>query len=161
MQESQDEVLAEFTRVCRGLGWKMTAPRYAVYRFMRRNTEHPVVDRVWNAVKRDLPAITRESVYRILNDFAEAKLIAVLDRSDVIARFDADVTRHDHFYCEVCGRVYDFKIEELPELAAPHVSLIGEVRQLETRVRGVCYDCLRKEKTIKQDRTKNTLMQDN
>ena len=146
MEESQNEVLAEFKAVCRRIGWKATAPRFAVYRYLRGNMGHPNVDSVWTAAREALPDITRESVYRILNDFASQGLVAVLDRADVVARFDSDVSRHDHFYCDRCGKIVDFKIEGLERIAGPALERLGVVLRLEARARGICRECLEKER---------------
>ncbi len=147
MQPSKDELLQEFRNVCKKLGWKLTSLRFAVYCFLKDNKEHPIVDAVWAAVKRETPAVSRESVYRILNDFAEKGLIAVLDRADVVARYDSNPKRHDHFFCERCGRVFDFEVVDLEKLVKPLVDKTGRIDYVEARVRGVCRDCLNKEQT--------------
>jgi len=144
MRSPQNELLQEFRDVCRKLGWRLTALRFAVYRVLKGNKEHPVVDDVWNAVKRESPGVSRDSVYRILNDFAAKKLIGVLDRADVVARYDSNPERHDHFFCEKCGRVFDFEVADLVERVEPFASQQGQVEYVEARVRGVCRECLNK-----------------
>ncbi len=140
--EKKENLTEEFAGVCRSLGWKFTASRFAVYRFLKDNDEHPVVDRVWAAVRTEIPAIARESVYRILNDFAARGLIAQMDRADVVARYDANPSRHDHFYCEKCGRVFDFEIENLEALLPDAARNLGRADRVEARIRGVCRECL-------------------
>ena len=142
MKNPQNELIQEFAELCRSVGWKFTPARFAVWRYLRGNTEHPVVDRVWENVKLELPRISRESVFRILSDFAERGLIAMMDRPNVLARFDANPKRHDHFYCSKCGRVYDFEIENLETLLPEAAVKIGSVEHVETRIRGVCRECL-------------------
>ena len=145
MDESNDELLQEFQRKSHEVGLKVTTARFAVYRYLKTGADHPVVDRVWDAVKQDLPAITRESVYRILNDFASHGIVAVVDRSDVVARYDCNPVRHDHFVCERCGRFFDFELSELPGLVEPIVTSFGTIGRVEIRASGVCKSCLAQE----------------
>ena len=145
MRPPKNELLQEFRNVCKEIGWKLTALRFAVYKAMKDNKDHPVVDDVWEKVKREIPVVSRESVYRTLNDFATKGMIAVLDRADVVARYDSNPKRHDHFFCERCGRVFDFEVVDLEKLVKPLVDKTGRVEYIEARVRGVCRDCLNKE----------------
>jgi Fur family peroxide stress response transcriptional regulator len=149
MRIEQKNLIREFRGLCRQVGFKVTTPRLVIYRYLKDNKEHPGVDRVWEAVRKDLPTISRESVYRILNDFASQGIISILDRADVVARYDANTKRHDHFYCEKCGRFFDFEIKELPMLVDAKVRSLGKIERAEVRVRGICNECLAKEKNVK------------
>ena len=146
-QLDRDPVCREFRALCRKLGWRVTASRLAVYRFVRENKSHPVIDSVWEAVKRELPNISRESVYRILTDFADKGVIYQLERPDVVARYDSNPRRHDHFYCERCGRVFDFSADEVDAIARAAANKLGAITRVEARVTGICEECLRKEQT--------------
>ncbi|MBS1371193.1 MAG: transcriptional repressor [Lentisphaeria bacterium] len=128
----------EFSTICRKIGWKCTTQRLAVYDFLRGNLTHPDVDAVWAAVRSAVPTITRESVYRILNEFSEMGLIGRLDHIDN-ARYDSRVGAHGHFICEKCGRISDF---DWPEGAAiPPEMLSGKVSHMEIRLVGLCGQC--------------------
>ena len=145
MKDSDDAPAKDFLEVCHSSGLKATAPRLAVYRYLKATREHPDVDQVWNEVKKEIPTISRESVYRVLNDFASHGVIAILDRPDVVARYDVEPKRHDHFYCEKCGRFFDFEIRELPELVVPVAGNFGRINRAEIRVSGICNECLQQE----------------
>ena len=145
MDNCEEDLLREFQRICRKSGLKATSPRFVTYKCMRDATEHPVVDQVWEKVKRELPTISRESVYRILNDFASRGVIGALERPDVVARYDCNPERHDHFFCDRCGRVFDFEAPTLPTLAEELAGRFGRVERAEIRARGVCRECLERE----------------
>ena len=147
MNNSQEDVLREFREHCCKQGMRVTAPRLTVYRILKDNREHPGVDSVWKAAKEELPNISRESVYRILNDFVAHGVFAMLDRSNVVARYDSNPKRHDHFYCTRCGRVLDFELPQLPNLVATLAAKFGTVEHIEARVQGVCKRCLAQEQT--------------
>ncbi len=127
-----------FAELCRTHGWKCTPQRLAVYRYIRTRRNHPTVDQVLAEVRVSIPAVTRESVYRILNEFAHAGIIRRLDHFSS-ARYDTCTGSHLHFICEVCGKITDFPltgaIEIPPELSGQ------EVHHTEVRISGVCQTC--------------------
>lgn len=128
----------EFAEMCRRIGWKCTSQRLAVYEFLKGNLTHPDVDAVWAAVRESLPTITRESVYRILNEFAEKEIIRRLDHIDN-ARYDSRTNAHGHFICTKCGKITDF---DWPEGAAiPTEAQPGTVIHMELRLVGLCREC--------------------
>ncbi len=134
LQEKHDE----FLKICRSNGWKCTAQRLAVYDFLQDNLTHPDVDTVWGAIRKHLPTITRESVYRILNEFSAKGIIGRLDHIDN-ARYDCRLGAHGHFICENCGNISDF---DWPESAIlPPEVLSGCVNHMEIRLVGVCGEC--------------------
>lgn len=140
----------EFAVLCRANGWKCTSQRLAVYEFVRDNLTHPDVDSVWRAVREVLPTITRESVYRILNEFAEKEVIRRLDQIDN-ARYDSRTDAHGHFICEKCGHISDFNWPE-------GVILPPEMRQekvvhMELRLVGVCEKCAAEHPPVQERKT--------
>ena len=113
----EQQKFEEFQAICRRNGWKCTSQRLAVYEFVHENYTHPGVDDVWRHVRQSLPAVTRESVYRILNELAG----------------------QGHFICEICGEITDFAFPE--GALAPADPPCGEVRHIELRLSGVCGKC--------------------
>lgn len=129
---------AAFPAFCRERGLKCTAQRMAVFASVRTAAGHPSVDGTWLSVKETLPTITRESVYRILNEFASLDLIERLD-SLGSARYDLNTAPHAHFICERCGAIIDYP---MPANFAPPEGIEGESRHFELRITGVCKECL-------------------
>lgn len=129
---------ADFLGICRKYHWKCTSQRLAVFDFLKDNLTHPDVDSVWIAVRKNLPAITRESVYRILNEFAEKGVIRRLDQIEN-ARYDSRTDAHGHFICQNCGKISDFNWPE--GVTLPQNMISGEVAHMEIRVVGLCPEC--------------------
>ena len=127
-----------FSRICRNFKWKCTPQRLAVYKCVFGNRHHPDVDSVWHTVRQDLPTMTRESVYRILNEFASHNLIWRLDHVSS-ARYDSNTCPHGHFICENCGNISDFALEN--NVASFAGSVPGVIRHMEIRFTGICEDC--------------------
>ena len=128
-----------FTRLCKRFHWKCTPQRLAVYNCVADNTTHPDVDSIWQAVREKLPTVTRESVYRILNEFAAHGVIWRLD-SVSSARYDSNTAAHGHFICECCGAIRDFMLNIPPETVVPD-DIPGTIKHMEMRVTGLCPDC--------------------
>ena len=128
----------EFSELCRAVGWKCTPQRLAVYKYVNGNLSHPDVDTVWAEVRTSLPTITRESVYRILNEFSEKGIIRRLDHIDN-ARYDSRTDAHGHFICTKCGKISDF---DWPEGATfSEGARSGKVIHMELRLVGLCREC--------------------
>ncbi|MBE6357548.1 MAG: transcriptional repressor [Lentisphaerae bacterium] len=127
-----------FVRLCRNFKWKCTPQRLAVYECVADNRCHPDVDSVWEHVRKKLPTVTRESVYRILNEFAGHNIIWRLDHVNS-ARYDSNTLPHGHFICEECGAISDFALEN--DVASFANAVPGEIRHMEIRFTGLCSNC--------------------
>ena len=129
------KIQEEYREICRANGWRCTHQRFVLYSFMHGNKCHPSVDEAWTAVRKEIPSITRESVFRILCEFAERGLIARIDNLSS-ARFDSNPKPHGHFICKECGAIFDF---DLPRGFNVSPALKGAtVSTLEVRVTGLC-----------------------
>ncbi len=129
-----------FTALCKRFNWKCTPQRLAVYNCIHDNRRHPDVDMIWHEVKSQLPTVTRESVYRILNEFAGHGVIWRLDTISS-ARYDSNPAPHGHFICESCGAIEDFPLNGNPENFSGIGNIPGSVRHMEVRFTGLCPEC--------------------
>jgi len=79
----------------------------ATLRVLFDSREHPTAEQVYQAVRAELPAVGRGTVYRNLQKLlltGRARLVHVHDRA---ARYDARLDAHDHFVCTRCALVVD------------------------------------------------------
>ena len=143
MQMLKELTRDAFVAFCRVHGLKCTAQRLAVFSAIRLSRQHPSVDVTLQAVRKTLPTVTRDSVYRILNEFAAHGLVSRMDAL-ASARYDTCVAPHAHFICEVCGRISDYPIPAGFVLPA---GMPGEQHHVEIRVTGVCNNCAKKTRT--------------
>ena len=143
----KQETHQRFLEICRQQGWKCTSQRLSVYDFICENYTHPTVDVVWSHVKINMPSITRESIYRILNEFASCGIIHRLDHIES-ARYDGQTGPHGHFICTQCGVIQDFALPKT--VAIPQNAFSGDVDHLELRVTGICSTCKNKPTKTKQ-----------
>ncbi|MGQ9623714.1 MAG: Fur family transcriptional regulator [Candidatus Caldatribacteriaceae bacterium] len=81
--------------------------RLRVLQYLLHQKTHPSAEEVYQALFRDIPTLSRASVYSALRVLSEAGIIGVVMEADE-TRYDANLAEHGHFRCEVCGRLYDF-----------------------------------------------------
>jgi Fur family ferric uptake transcriptional regulator len=79
-------------------------------------TSHPTAVELHDLVRKRLPSVSLGTVYRNLELLAQMGLIEKLEYSSGEARFDANVSEHDHLRCVQCGRVDDLS---MPPLVLP------------------------------------------
>lgn len=137
MKDILEMLPEEFPAFCRSRGLKCTAQRLAVFEIVHVLRTHPSVDEVWAAARPRIHTITRESVYRILNEFAAEGLIQRMD-AFAGARYDSSRKPHAHFICEICGHVTDYP---LPEGFKMPTDIPGQINNLELRMTGICASC--------------------
>jgi Fur family transcriptional regulator, peroxide stress response regulator len=145
MTVSQAEVehrVQEFAQVCRRRGMKVTHQRREIFRELAASVEHPDAETVYQVVAQRVPSISRDTVYRTLATLETEGLIRKVSPLVERARYDANLDRHHHFVCMVCGLVRDFYSDELDRLPLPPAAkTFGEIESAQVEVRGICSAC--------------------
>jgi Fur family peroxide stress response transcriptional regulator len=134
-----------FSEVCRRYGIKATHQRTEIYRELARTKEHPDAETIYARVRRRIPAISLDTVYRTLRLLEKKGIISRMGYLGERTRFDANTDRHHHFVCTECGFVGDFYNEELNDFRTPiDVRAMGTVNSVHVELRGICKKCQRK-----------------
>jgi Fur family peroxide stress response transcriptional regulator len=133
---------AGFAATCRRLGLKITPQRLETYLALVLAGNHPDAKTIYRRVRRRLPAISFDTVYRTLHVFEERGVIARVATPGESARFDANTGRHHHFTCTRCDAITDFCSPELDAIRPPAVAdELGAVGALRVELRGICRKC--------------------
>jgi len=69
--------------------------------------EHPTAEAIFRRVRRDLPSISLGTVYRNLQWLTTEGVIGAMRNGERAVRYDPTPAPHDHFVCQVCGRIED------------------------------------------------------
>jgi Fur family peroxide stress response transcriptional regulator len=114
-----------------------------IWEAVKDDTSHPTADQVYARVRERFPNVSLGTVYRNLQKLvADEKLqVLMLGRSQ---HFDPLVTRHQHFICEKCGRVFDVLVDtrdEIKPAKLPHAGFKVTSHQL--AFYGACKNCSR------------------
>ena len=143
--------LEQLKAAARKAGVKLTHQRLEIFREVASSLEHPDADAVFRAVRKRVPTVSIDTVYRTLWMLNDLGLVTTLGPRRESVRFDANLERHHHYVCVHCGLARDFESAELAALRVPaSVQELGRVITTQVEVRGVCSRCARTEGRISQ-----------
>ena len=130
----------------RGASLRVTRPRVAVLQAVHVHP-HADTETVFAAVRADLPEVSRQAVYDVLNALTAVGLVRRIQPSGSVARYESRVgDNHHHIVCRSCGVIADVDcaVGEAPCLTAadPDGRLDGYlVDEAEVIYWGLCPDC--------------------
>jgi Fur family peroxide stress response transcriptional regulator len=134
-----------FSEVGRRYGVKATHQRREIYRELVRTNEHPDAETIYARVRKRIPVISLDTVYRTLRLLERKGLISRVGSLGGKTRFDANTDRHHHFVCTECGFIGDIYKEEWNDFQPPSdVMAMGKVNSVHIELRGLCKACQRK-----------------
>jgi Fur family peroxide stress response transcriptional regulator len=139
---NHEDALHSFYARCRERGLKITPQRVLIFTVLLERFDHPTADGVYQAVRKQLPNISYDTVHRTLLSFSEHGLIKMVGSRGSARRFDGDTGAHHHFECTQCNRIIDFTHPAYNQLDIPKTLPKGLV-VLEKKVvlEGVCDHC--------------------
>jgi Fur family transcriptional regulator, peroxide stress response regulator len=134
-----------FSAVCSRFGIKTTHQRAEIYRELARTDEHPDAETIYARVRKRIPAISLDTVYRTLRLLEKKGLILRVGSLSEKTRFDANTDPHHHFVCTGCGFMGDFYNDGWNHLPIPSdVDGMGTVNSIHIELRGLCKACQKK-----------------
>ena len=117
--------------------------RIRIFDTLLGTTEHPTVDTIYQSLAKEIPTLSKTTVYNTLKLFQEKGLVIVVNIEDNETRYDADTSFHGHFKCQSCGSVIDFAISEEDRKIN---SLKGfQVDESHFYLKGICKKCINKQ----------------
>jgi Fur family peroxide stress response transcriptional regulator len=119
-----------------------TKQREAILRVLRNTRAHPTAGQIYDEVRKNIPHISKGTVYRNLQVLEEEGAITGLHLDGTLSRYETKQEDHYHFRCEKCGRVSDIDVpvdKNLDHEAERRTGLKISSHQLEFR--GLCKDC--------------------
>ncbi|RJO71897.1 MAG: transcriptional repressor [Myxococcales bacterium] len=159
METEREEVrrrIERFTETCRSARVKLTMQRLEIFREVAKSGEHPDAEAIHRGVRKRLPTVSLDTVYRTLWLLVDLGLISAVGLSRERVRFDANMSPHHHFVCTECGLARDFHHPAFDALPPPKdVAAMGFVRTAHVELRGLCSRCAqRKERNRTSRKTK-------
>jgi len=139
--------MERFEEVCRNSCMKLTHQRMEIFREVAKTGDHPDAEKVYQGVRKRMPTMSLDTVYRTLWLLKDLGLITTLGPPRERTRFDANLSHHHHFVCIQCGLTRDFYSDAFDELRLPDsVKAFGRMETTQVEVKGVCLKCNAKEK---------------
>ena len=117
--------------------------RIRIFDTLMGTTVHPTVDMIYQSLAKEIPTLSKTTVYNTLKIFQQKGLVLVVNIEDNETRYDADTSFHGHFKCQACGTVYDFplSIEESKLKSLKDF----QVNESHYYLKGICKKCTNKQ----------------
>lgn len=124
-------------------GIKPSVQRIAIMQYLLTHFTHPTVDDVFRGLTREIPTLSRTTVYNTLRLFSENGAAQMITIDEHRVCYDGNVSAHAHFYCKCCRRVIDV-FEDVAHLLAMRDVSGNRVDDVQLYYKGICADCLAK-----------------
>lgn len=123
-------------------GVGLTKQRQVVLRVIKDSEEHLTANEVFENSRRLLPGISFATVYNSLRFLKNEGLIGEVRFGTDAARYDRKLTRHDHAFCNKCGKLVDMELNIPAELLTEATNFSKfEAESIELTLRGLCPNC--------------------
>ena len=143
---SIQERLEHFRQVCRQQGLRMTHQRLEVFQELVSDSGHPSAEEIFRRVKKRLPMITLDTVYRTVYTFERCGVVRRVQALEDRIRFDSNLEPHHHLICIRCKGIADLFWPAFEKLKAPEeTEEWGEFQYASVDFRGICRQCREKE----------------
>jgi Fur family peroxide stress response transcriptional regulator len=119
-------------------GFRFTPQREQVYAVLLEQRDHPTAEEVFIRAKRVMPEISMATVYNCLDALVQCGVVRQVTLDRGAARFCPNMQEHGHFYCDVCGRVYDVPVGKTLDVALPRGF---RAERVDLAVHGQCGGC--------------------
>lgn len=128
---------------------KMTFARINIIKQIVEINDHFNADDIYDELKERQSKISRASVYRTIALLLKNGLIKEVPHNDKKTKYEfvKDDTHHDHMICIRCGRIIEFKnddIEYMQKKVCEKYDFILKEHNME--LRGLCKKCYEKRK---------------
>ncbi len=114
--------------------------RDAILRELSGRKDHPTAESLYFSLKNAFPAMSLATVYRNLSLFEEEKKIIRIG-SGRTARYDADLSDHQHLVCRICGSVTDIPLKCAELCGAVNAQTGAVAEKCRVIFEGICADC--------------------
>lgn len=147
-----EQRMAHFEKASRNSGSKLTHQRLEIFREVAQTGDHPDAEKVYQGVRKRMPTVSMDTVYRTLWWLKDLGLITILGPPRERTRFDANLSHHHHFVCTQCGLTRDFFSDEFDSLKLPNPLLfIGKTEKIQVEAIGLCLKCATEEKKAQKN----------
>ena len=90
---------------------KPSYQRMKIFHYLLEIRTHPTVDEIYKSLSKEIPTLSKTTVYNTLSLFLEKGIARVITIEENETRYDADMDVHGHFKCVECKKVYDVPVK--------------------------------------------------
>jgi len=106
-------------------GLKVTSQRLAICTFILSRKDHPTAEQIYQELRNEYPTISLGTIYKTLHLLQELGLIQELGFNEGSVRYDPDMELHINMVCSKCGKISDYKAENVEKLWSAIISDLG------------------------------------
>lgn len=123
-------------------GLKPTYQRLRILEYLEKHRVHPTVDMIYKDLVKEIPTISKTTIYNTLNGFLKMGIISGLTITGIETRYEYKEFPHHHFWCRKCGKIMDISLK-CPYSEKSRIDGF-QIEELHGYFKGVCKECLRK-----------------
>ncbi|MEA1986320.1 MAG: Fur family transcriptional regulator [Candidatus Marinimicrobia bacterium] len=127
-------------------GLKPTHQRLKILEYLKEDISHPTADQIYSEMRKEIPTISKTTVYNTVNMFAEKGIVNALFLSKNELRYDGDLSFHHHFVCEECGSLNDIQDDENCKYRDVKMIDGNQINDVSVYFTGICKKCLAKKR---------------
>jgi Fur family peroxide stress response transcriptional regulator len=132
--------LVEFEQKCREKGLALTVQRRVILGELVLREDHPTADQIFDVVRDRIPGLSRTTVYRVLDTLVQCGVARKVAHADAVVRFDPNVERHHHLFCEQCGKLEDVDAADVGRVKLPRNHGFT-ITNFSVNYTGICQAC--------------------
>lgn len=114
--------------------------RLKILEYLTQNHSHPTVDQIFASLHKEIPTLSKTTVYNTLKKLIDEQMIRVITIGGKETRYDINTADHGHFKCEKCGMIFDFNIN-MNSLEAKGLYNF-KISDKNVYFKGICLRCL-------------------
>ena len=122
---------------------RLSHQRLKVLEYMTNNRCHPTVDQIYNDLHKEIPSLSKTTIYNTLKTLIETNLVKIITIEDNETRYDIVTNNHGHFKCQSCGNIYDFEIN-VDSLNSKDLDYF-KIDSKDVYFKGVCTNCCKED----------------
>jgi len=116
--------------------------REKIIEVLSHNAIHPTAEELLDLLKCENANVGLTTLYRNLNQLADAGIIRKIDGLESCAHFDHNIHEHYHFICENCKKVFDVPYDVAPDIEKNTRLATGfEITCHDIVFHGICSEC--------------------
>ncbi len=123
------------------VGIRPSLQRLAIMDYLLHHPIHPTIDDVYQALCKEVPTLSKTTVYNTLRMFSEKGAAQMLTIDDHRVCYDGNTESHVHFFCKKCGKVIDLMEEPAPKLNHERNVDGNIVQEEQLYYKGICAEC--------------------
>ncbi len=137
--ENSAEALAQ---ILKRQNISVTPQRVEILRNIMERYDHPSAEKIYQDVRKALPMISFNTVYKTLETFCQLGLIKKVNPLHEVARYDGNTAPHTHLICTRCHQVEDLPWHWPEEIALPDTGACRfQVQSVSVQLFGLCRHC--------------------